>query len=91
MEADRRRREYLGSNPQNASAQASTDSIMISQLSVRVIKAPSWWSDSLGGEQLSDGNVLEEVFTKAVAQEQARKEAVLKSAEEATKKLKQSK
>lgn len=91
LQADRIRRELIGPNPTDASARSVSDSIMFSQLAVRIVKAPKWWTDADNGTELADTNVVEEVFTLAIKKENERKEEVKNAAEEAAKRLKKGK
>lgn len=86
--ADRRRRELLGGdNPDQAAPVLQSDAFMLGQLAVRVLAAPKWWTDSLGGTLLEDGNVIDKVFEMAIIKEKERKDQLKKQAQEALDKL----
>lgn len=85
MKADEARRRYLGFNPEAAVPRVASDAFMFGQLSVRITDAPQWWVDSKGGYDLSDSNVIEEIFGLAVKAESDRKESIIKSAASAKK------
>jgi len=53
------------------------------ELSVRIIKAPSWWTDSNEGRELFDTNVVLEVFNKAIDAERVWDERITKAADDA--------
>ena len=63
MMADKMRREFTGSDVQDADILAQAT--IISELAFRLTEAPEWWKESKGGLDLSDPNVLTEVFKSA--------------------------
>lgn len=83
LQRDRLRREYLGPNPEQASERAKDQANILSQLAVRVTKAPLWWSENRGGLDLCDDSVIAEVFAQAVRVEKETLDEVRKKAEEA--------
>lgn len=85
---DQIRRDVLGPNAQGAGQSAIGISIAVSYLKVRILKAPKWWTDSDGGLDLEDGNILPEVYYKAAECEQAEKKALAEQAEKARQDLK---
>lgn len=87
--ADRRRREILGPNPDDALAALKLEAFMHGQLSVRVLKAPQFWTDSNGGLLLEDFEIVQLVYDQAVELEQARIESIRKETEETLKSLAQ--
>ncbi len=78
LEKDRIRRQMLGDLPEGASIRANSIADIFSDLAIRIIEAPSWWTNSGNGMDLEDENVLGEVYRAAM---QAGKEVV--KAEEA--------
>lgn len=66
LRADQIKRDCLG-NTNGAPPDDNSLYIaqMVSQLAVRIKKAPDWWKDSSNGLNLADSNILEEVFSKA--------------------------
>ena len=60
--ADEKRRILLGAYPENALEELKLDALMLSQLHVRVVSAPQWWTDSENGTKMLDSNVVFEVF-----------------------------
>lgn len=82
---DELRRQLLGFNA--AESNLNGEAIMFGQLSVRIVEAPSWWTEAGGGLDLIDANVVGEVFKLTMeAEENARKE-VSEEAKEAIKSL----
>jgi|GEM_PF-2993310 len=55
----------------------------IAELEIRLVKAPTWWTDSDGGRTLYDSNILYSVFEEAFKGEKAWAERLKKEAEEA--------
>jgi len=70
LRRDEIRRTLLGPASGPISDGASFVAIMVSEMSVRVIEAPSWWKGSDNGMEMADLNVLSEVFSQAVKAEQ---------------------
>lgn len=54
---------------------------MIAELDVRVTKSPTWWSESSGGWNLHDTNIVREVFVKAIEAEDGFGKKVAEKAE----------
>jgi hypothetical protein len=86
---DQIRRQLLGPQPVGVvpGDRATNTSEILSQLQVRIVSAPSWWTNSDNGLNLDDDNIIVEVFTKATAVEVEYKESIKTAAEEAKKKL----
>lgn len=61
---DQVRRDILGPNSDGADPKAKGLATAIASLAVRVVKSPTWWSDSDGGLELEDENILVEVYNK---------------------------
>ena len=53
----------------------------LAELEARIVKAPTWWTESQGGKTLYDTDIIFEVFKKAFEAE----ESWLKKVEDATK------
>lgn len=87
LNRDRIRREMLGPAPEAASDRARSIAEIFSQLSVRVIEAPSWWTNSEGGMGLADDNVVAEIYQEALKAETDEIAKVTKKGEEAKKDL----
>lgn len=85
---DNFRREKLGFNPQHADVLSANLANMVSELQVRLTKAPKWWTESDSGFDLLDDNVLREVYTLVMAAEKAAFDAIKKAGEEAQAQLK---
>jgi len=81
-------RNCLGTSPGNAGTLAANIAEAISYLGVRVSKAPSWWTDSNGGMDLQDSNVLSSVYLKAYEAIENEYKRHRKTAEEAAPALK---
>jgi hypothetical protein len=85
--ADQIRRQIIGPNQNEAIPDLILESFYLAQIKVRVIEAPKWWKDSVDGLELEDPNVAEELYKLAKAEEDGRRDAVLKEAEAAAEKL----
>jgi len=83
MAADLRRRMILGPSPDAALNSISNDAWLVGQLSVRILRAPSWWEQSDGGLDLRDNNVLAKVFEESMKAELEYRETIAKAAENA--------
>lgn len=83
LRRDEIRRTLLGVDPSSASERADSASVMLSELSVRVIEAPSWWTNAEAGLELADDNVLREVYLAAIKAEKDLIASVTKKGEEA--------
>ena len=81
---DSRRREFLGGvNPQFADPRQLNQADIFAELSVRLTSAPAFWSDSGGGLDLLDDNVVAEVYKHAVRIENEELARIKKAADEA--------
>lgn len=87
--ADEKRRLVLGADAVNASVDRATEAFMFGQLSVRVLESPTWWTESNGGLELPDLNVIAAVFNEAMQCEDKRKKALSEEAETAAKEVKE--
>lgn len=82
-------RRLLGSNSQEASNDDRQIAQAIAYLAFRVTKAPQWWKDSAGGQELEDLNVLVDVHNAAMKAVVAEYEKLSKEAEKAQPVLKE--
>lgn len=81
--SDRRYRDILGGqNPSHASPLASNIAAIVAELSVRLTKAPRWWTELNDGLSLKDDNVLAEIYEAACAVETRDREARAKTAQQ---------
>lgn len=83
MQRDRVRRELLGGDAQFADQKTLYQAEIFSQLAVRIIKAPSWWTDSNGGLDLEDDAVIAQVYKQAMKLEEEALAALKKEADAA--------
>lgn len=67
LQMDKARRELLGPDAQGASPDAVAQAVILSELGVRIVKSPVWWTESNRGLDLVDDNVLTEIFQKVRA------------------------
>lgn len=88
LNRDRLRRDLIGTSPEAASDRARSIGEIFSQLSVRVIEAPSWWTNSENGLGLADDNVVAEIYQEALKAEADEVAKVTKKGEEAKADLK---
>lgn len=71
LRRDSIKRELLGGvNPQFADARAANIADVFSELAVRVVSAPTWWTEKGGGIDLEDDNVASAVYKATMAKEQ---------------------
>jgi len=85
---DAKRREFLGSiNPQLADAYTLNAADVFGELSVRITLAPAFWTESNGGLDLIDNNVVREVYKKAMEAERAVLDKVKTAGEKAKEEL----
>lgn len=86
LECDRDRRDLLG-NPKNdeqVGADAVNLAICLSQLKIRIVEGPSWWSSTFGLRiDFHDENIIFDLFKQVVEIESKWKENLKKTAEEA--------
>lgn len=87
--ADQIRRRAIGPSPENTPAPVKLqgDSYMYGQLTVRIKKAPKWWETSDGGMDELDGNLVEELYLKALEVEKEFKDKLREDADQASKDL----
>src|SRR3954464_14974506 len=67
MNIDILRRQYLGAQPEGAvaSPRATQQAMIFSELDIRCIEAPSWWTTASNGQDLYDDDVVGAVFDAA--------------------------
>lgn len=82
---DEVRRQILGVTPPGTDAYKRAVQLaeMFSELRIRIIEAPKWWTTADGGVDLSDDNLLVAVHDKAVKAETDRIAAATKKGDEA--------
>jgi len=68
----------FASDLKNPTDHLSGLAVCLSNLRVRIVKAPSWWNDSNGGSDLLDENVLVVLYDKVMSQEDEWRTAVKK-------------
>jgi hypothetical protein len=85
---DQKRRELLGTSPDQAGVRAKNQAEIFAQLFVRLSSAPKWWLESGQGMDLVDDNVMVEVFQSAVKVEEEAVAEMKKRAEAAKEQLK---
>jgi hypothetical protein len=83
LRRDLLRRQMLGTAEAKPSDRAASMADVFSELMVRLVTSPSWWTDNDEGRELSDENVIVEVYKKALEVEQKALEALQKKATEA--------
>jgi hypothetical protein len=83
LQRDRIRRELIGPDPSNAEVRALKQAEILSELAVRIVKAPSWWTESSGGLDLEDDAVLAEVYKQAMKAEEELLKALKEKADAA--------
>ncbi len=85
------RRQNLGPQPEGAipSAQAMASAQILANLEMRVIDAPSWWTNSANGQDLADEDVIIAVYNAALKAESDAISAIRKDADDAKKDLEQ--
>jgi hypothetical protein len=66
MELEKSR--LIGSSPQPTDALIGLSEVL-GTLRAKIIEAPEWWKQSLGGSSLADENVLMELYTKVADEE----------------------
>lgn len=88
LRKDQIRRDLLGTSPEAASNQAILLADVMSELVVRVIEAPSFWTSNGNGLDLPDEAPVAEVYKQTMAAANAATEAIKKAGEAALKDLK---
>lgn len=88
LESDRVRRELIGKAGGTPDDGIEAISRIFSQLAVRVVESPAWWTDQGNGLDMADENVALDVYQQAMKAERETIEAVRKAAEGAVAELK---
>lgn len=88
LRRDQYRRQMLGAGDGEPSARAASMAQIFSETLVRLITAPSWWTDADEGRELSDENVVVEVYQKVLDIEKRAVEEVQAKAKQAMEDLK---
>jgi hypothetical protein len=83
LKKDQIRRDLLGQQAGQSTERAQSTAMILAELSVRLTKAPPWWSESDNGLDLADDNVIGVVFDKAMAIEAEAIAEIKKKAEAA--------
>lgn len=86
---DRRRRELLGPNAQDAAPVAAQRAAIFAELWVRILSAPEWWKAMAGGLDLVDDEPVAAVFNAAQQAEQEKLKAIKAKAAAAQEALRQ--
>ena len=88
--ADLRRRQILGPSPEGTPPAANLQwrAYMYGQVHARTIEAPDFWSETEGGLDIPDENVVSAVYDAILAAEEELQAAIQKDSEAAIKKLK---
>lgn len=87
LRKDQIRRELLGSAPGTPTDRALSTAMILSELAVRLTKAPKWWTEAAEGQDLQDDNVIGAAFDEAMRIEREAVEAKKKKAAEAQEEL----
>ncbi len=87
LREDELRRSLLGGNPQFAAPDAADTARALAYLTVRLVKAPSFWEELNGCLESEDDNLLVAVNNAAVEAIEAELEKVKKKGEEAKRDL----
>lgn len=83
LRKDQVRREMLGGATGEPSQRAASTAMILSELTVRLTKAPGWWTDNDNGLKFEDDNIIGEVYDGAMKVEKDAAEAKKKKAEKA--------
>jgi len=83
LRRDQIRRELLGSQGGTPTERALSIAMVLSELAVRITKAPKWWAEKGDGLDLDDGNVIGEVYDNVTRIEREAAEAKKVKAEKA--------
>jgi hypothetical protein len=90
LRRDQLKRELLGGlNPQFADPRAANIADVFSELWVRILVAPKWWTEKGNGIDLEDDNVAGAVYRLAMAKEQEALTELKEKAEKAREELRQ--
>lgn len=83
LKEDQIRRELLGKDPDQASAEAKNYSRLFAGLTVRLVDAPKWWAEYNDGLDLLDDNLIVDIYEKTMAIAKAAATATISKGEEA--------
>lgn len=85
---DKLRLDYLGhDNVEAANERAKLTATMLSEIAVRLVDGPTWWTENDNGLDLKDDNPIVSVYNKCIEVEAKRIAERSKQAEEAKKDL----
>lgn len=87
LRKDQVRRQLLGGQSGEPSARAASIALILSELAVRIVSAPKWWTESEGGLKLEDDDVIGKVYDEAMRIEREAAEARKKRAEKAVEEM----
>lgn len=87
LRRDQVRRSLLGADPDSASPRAESVADCLSECSVRILEAPSWWTTAGEGMDLCDDNVLAEVYKAMMACANAANKKIVDAGTQAKKDL----
>lgn len=80
LRKDQLRRDLLGGQPGTPTERALSTAMILSELSVRILKAPKWWTEAGEGLDLEDDNVIGRVYDLTMKPERDREDAKVKAA-----------
>ena len=89
LRKDQLRRELLGSQAGAPTERALSTAMILSELSVRLTKTPSWWTEKGEGLDFADDNIIGTVFDAAMKVERDAADEKKKRAEEALKAMRE--
>ena len=87
---DKIRKDLLGKDPDASSDRARNQAEVLSQLQVRIVKAPLFWESSGNGMSLYDDNIIVELYEKCMKATEDAVAEIKKKAEEAKAELQKS-
>lgn len=87
LREDEIRRTLLGTNPTTATPRAANTAEVFSQLHNRIVKAPTWWTGSDGGQDLEDDNVIAAIYENMIKARQESLDELKSQAEKAKEEL----
>jgi hypothetical protein len=88
LQKDRKYRELLGLNPQDASEDSKFRAEILAELSVAFTSVPDWFKDSAFGELLVDNNVVVKLYEETMKVRQSVITELQDKAKDATVELK---
>jgi hypothetical protein len=88
--SDRRRREILGPDPDNAMPANQSDALMLGELFVRIVETDAdWWKESRQGILLEDGAPIARLFELCISKQSEYRAKLREQSKEALEKLAQ--